>query len=272
MTNGAVKYKDFLLEYKTFGDGPEYILAFHGVGRTADDYRIFEHNMGKKYTIVAINLYHHGNSVYPENRMFDNQISKKEFIEHIDELLKQLNIDRFSIMGYSLGGRVALTCVQLFYKRINRIILIAPDGLKISHYNNFVTRTNMGKNYVKWVVKKPEEFFGWIEKLHRYKLINNRSKRMIHFHFESHERRVLLRNVISSFKNIVPNISQVARHINKYNIELVMVFGKHDFIIPIKLGTRFMRKIKSKKELHVIDASHNILTENASKQLSEIIR
>ena len=268
----TVSYKDFVFEYKLFGSGKEYLLAFHGVGREADDYKIFEKTLGEKYTIVAVNLYHHGNSVYPENRMFENQISKKEFIEHIEQLLTELKIDRFSIMGYSLGGRVALTCVQLFYKRINRIILIAPDGLKISHYNNFVTRTNMGKNYIKWLVKKPDEFFALIDKLHRYKIVNNRSKRMINFHFETHEKRVLLRNVISSFKNIIPNINKVTRYINKHNIEIVMVFGKHDFIIPIKLGTRFLKGIRSKKEMHVIDASHNILTENASKALSELIK
>ncbi len=267
-----VEYKDFALEYKLFGSGPEFLLAFHGVGRSADDFKIFEKTLGEKYTIVAINLYHHGNSVYPDNRMFDNQISKKEFLEHIEQLLQQLKIDRFAIMGYSLGGRVALTVIQLYYKRINKIILIAPDGLKISHYNNFVTRTNMGKNYIKWLVKKPEEFFALIDKLHRYKIVNNRSKRLINFHFETHEKRVLLRNVISSFKNIVPNISKVTRYINKHNIEIVMVFGKHDFIIPIKLGTRFLKNIRTKKEMHVIDASHNILTENASKALSELIK
>lgn len=268
----TVGYKDFAFEYKLFGSGPEYLIAFHGVGREADDYKIFEKTLGEKYTIVAVNLYHHGNSVYPENRMFDNQISKKEFLEHIEQLLIQLKIDRFSIMGYSLGGRVALTCLQLYYKRINKVILIAPDGLKISHYNNFVTRTNMGKNYIKWLVKKPDEFFALIDKLHRYKIVNNRNKRLINFHFETHEKRVLLRNVISSFKNIVPNINKVTRYINKHNIEIVMVFGKHDFIIPIKLGTRFLKNIKTKKEMHVIDASHNILTENASKALSELIK
>jgi pimeloyl-ACP methyl ester carboxylesterase len=267
-----IAYKEFELEYKLFGSGSEFIIAFHGFGREANDFKIFEKNLGEKFTIVAVNLYHHGNSVYPDNRMFDNQISKQEFIEHLEVLLNELKIYRFSIMGYSLGGRVALTCIQHFYARINKIILIAPDGLKTSHYNNFVTRTNMGKNYIKWVIKKPEEFFGLIDRLHSYKIVNNRTKRMINFHFETHEKRVLLRNVISSFKNIVPNISEVTHHINNYNIEIVMVFGRHDFIIPIKLGIRFLKGIRSKKQLHIIDASHNILTENASKTLSELIR
>lgn|ERR1019366_7692949 len=268
----TVSYKDFVFEYKLFGSGSEYLLAFHGFGRESDDFKIFEKTLGEKYTIVAINLYHHGNSMYPNERMFENQITKKEFIAHIEQLLTQLKIDRFSIMGYSLGGRVALTCVQFFYKRINRIILIAPDGLKISYSNNFITGTTIGKNFIKWLVKNPEKFFNGVNKLHRYKILNNRLRRMINFHFETHEKRVLLRNVISSFKNIVPNLNQITRHINKYHIEIVMIFGQHDFIIPIKLGKRFLKKIKSKKEMHIIDASHNILTENASKTLSELIK
>lgn len=267
-----VVYNDLALEYKVFGSGKEHILAFHGFGREADDYKIFEKTLGLQYTIIAVNLYHHGNSEYPESRTFINQISKKEFGFHIQKLLEENGIDKFSVMGYSLGGRVALTCVQILYKRVNRMILIAPDGLKISHYNNFTTRTSIGQNWVKWLVKNPEDFFAWIDKLNGYKIINNRTKRLINFHYETHEKRVLLRNVISTFKYVVPNINQVARHINRHNIDLVMVFGKHDFIIPVNLGKRFMKKIKKNKKMHVIDASHNILTENASKQLSELIR
>ncbi len=267
-----VAYNDFVFEYKIFGSGKEYILAFHGMGREADDYKIFENTLGENYTIIAVNLYHHGNSEYPKDRMFKNQISKKEFIAHIGVLLDKHAIDKFSVMGYSLGGRIALTCVQIYHKRINRIILIAPDGLKISPYNTWVTKTNMGRNFIKGVIKYPDVFFKRIEKLNRYKLISNRSKRMINFHFETHEKRILMRNVISSFINIIPNLFQVVRYINRYKIDLVMIFGKHDFIIPISLGKRFLKRIKTNKIMHVIDASHNILTENASKQLAELIR
>lgn len=95
---------------------------------------------------------------------------------------------------------------------------------------------------------------------------------MIVFHFETHEKRLLMRNAISTFKYIVPNLSQVVEHINKNKIELLMIFGKHDFIIPVKLGVQFLKRIKTNRKMHVIDASHNILTENASKQLSDLIK
>lgn len=266
-----VAYNNLVFEYKVFGSGDKYILAFHGLGREADDYKIFEKNLGEKYTIISVNLYHHGNSEYPEERMFKDQITKKELQLHIEKLLEEFNIESFTLMGYSLGGRVALTCVQLFSKRINRIILIAPDGLKINYYNEWVTKTKSGKNFVKGVVKHPDKFFDLIDKLNRYKLIRNSYKRNIKFHFETHEKRILMRNVISTFRNITPNLSKVTRYINSNKIDVVMIFGKHDFIIPISLGKKFLKDIKTNKKLHVIDASHNILTENASKQLSELI-
>lgn len=267
-----IAYNDFAIEYKKFGSGTEYILAFHGMGREADDFKIFEKTLGEKYTIIAVNLFHHGNSIYPEHRLFNDQISKNEFVELVEELLNKYNVGNFSVMGYSLGGRMALTLVEKVCERIDRIILIAPDGLKTSHYNNFVTNTKIGKNYMKWVVKYPDDFFRRVNNLHRYKIINNRSKRMINFHFETHEKRILMRNAISTFKNIVPTLSKVVRNINKNKIEVLMIFGKHDFIIPVKLGVQFLKRIKTNKKMHVIDASHNILTENASRQLSDLIK
>lgn len=267
----TIIYNEFTLEYKVFGDGPEYLIAFHGMGREADDFKIFEKTIGHKYSIVAVNLFHHGNSIYPEARLFRNQLTKKEFVALIEKLLAKLKVDRFTLMGYSLGGRVALTCLQLLYKRVDRIILIAPDGLKISYYNQWVTRTSMGKNFMKGVVKYPDVFFDRVERLNKIKLINNRSMRNINFHFETHEKRILMRNVISTFKKIIPNLNQVVRHINKHQIEVLLIFGKHDFIIPVQLGKRFLSRLKTNKKMHIIDASHNILTENASKQLSDLI-
>lgn len=268
----SITHNEFTLEYKMLGTGSEFLVAFHGMGREADDFKIFENTLGKKYTIIAVNLFHHGNSIYPDHRLFENQISKKEFVELVTILLEKWNIGKFSVMGYSLGARVALSCVELLDNRINRIILIAPDGLKKSYYNRFVTNTKFGKRYIKWLVNHPEAFFRRVNKLHAYKIINNRSKRMIVFHFETHEKRLLMRNAISTFKYIVPNLSQVVEHINKNKIELLMIFGKHDFIIPVKLGVQFLKRIKTNRKMHVIDASHNILTENASKQLSDLIK
>jgi pimeloyl-ACP methyl ester carboxylesterase len=248
------------------------MLAFHGMGRSADDFKIFEDSLGKRYTIVAINLFFHGNSKYPVNRIFHNQIRKDEFVALIEKLLSDLNINRFSLMGYSLGGRFVLSLVQFLDKRIDRIILIAPDGLKRSLYNDITTNTLIGKNFVKWMVKYPEAFFGTVDALHKYRLISNKVKKVIHIHFENHERRVLMRNALSSFKHINPNLRKVARNINKSTIELVMIFGKYDFIIPVKLGELFLKKIKANKKLHLINSSHNILTENASKALAELVQ
>ena len=104
MVTHSILYKGFELEYKLFGSGAEYILAFHGMGREADDFTIFENTLGKRYTIVAVNLFHHGNSKYPTDRLFHKQIKKKEFVELIEQLLLKEQINRFAIMGYSLGG------------------------------------------------------------------------------------------------------------------------------------------------------------------------
>ncbi len=271
MSTYKIIYKDFELEYKLFGSGSGYMLAFHGVGRSADDFKIFENTLGKKYTIVAVNLFYHGNSLYPKDRMFHNQITKKELIELIEALLLKLNINRFSLMGYSLGGRFSFTIAQFLHKRIDRLILIAPDGLTKMTYNKFTTETNVGKKFVQFMIRRPVAFFKIINFLHQYKIIPNRQKKLITAHLETHERRLLLRNVISSFKYIVPNLKKVIENINSENIDITMIFGKYDFIIPVKLGEDFLKNITSNKKLHLINSSHNILTENASKTLSELI-
>jgi esterase/lipase len=100
-------------------------------------------------------------------------------------------------------------------------------------------------------------------------LISNKGKKVIKIHFGSHDKRLLMRNALSCLKYIEPFLLRVIKNINKNNIEVIMVFGKFDFIIPVKLGIRFMKKIKSKKQMYVIDGSHNILIDKNASFIAE---
>ena len=74
------RYKDFVLEYIVFGNGPEKMLALHGFGRNANDFLVFEDALKDKYTVFSFAIFHHGKSEYPDNRIHSNTLQKQELI------------------------------------------------------------------------------------------------------------------------------------------------------------------------------------------------
>lgn len=56
-------------------------------------------------------------------------------MERISEsFLLNFGIEKFGLIGYSMGGRIVLVTMELMYQRINSVLLIAPDGLKINPF------------------------------------------------------------------------------------------------------------------------------------------
>ena len=115
-----------MLSYRRFGDGNKMLFCFHGYGEDALTFSFLEKNLGNEFTLIALDFPFHGLTEWNE-----------EFLLRIDELIEIMNkissVQSFSILGYSMGGRVALKLLQIIPDRIEKIILLAPDGL----HNNF---------------------------------------------------------------------------------------------------------------------------------------
>jgi 2-succinyl-6-hydroxy-2,4-cyclohexadiene-1-carboxylate synthase len=78
--------------------------------------------------VVVIDILGHGKSSSPQAvSRYDIELVAKD----IDNVLTALHIDTLTLVGYSMGGRLALTYAMLFPKKINRLILESTSpGLK----------------------------------------------------------------------------------------------------------------------------------------------
>lgn len=82
---------------------------------------------GKVHT-VAIDLWGHGHSDKPEN---SSDYSMERQTADLEQLFNRLELTKFTLVGYSMGGRTALGYATSFPKRIQRLVLeSASPGLK----------------------------------------------------------------------------------------------------------------------------------------------
>ncbi len=152
------------LHYRRLGNGPETLLAFHGIGQTgAACYTSFAEELGDRYSIIAFDLPFHGETK-GHNRSGDFPMTPAHWKDFLDDFLTNTGIDRFSIAGFSLGGRFALVTFQLFPERINTMYLMAPDGIRIHPLYRLTTQTAAGRRLLHWSLQRPGCLFkiaGW---------------------------------------------------------------------------------------------------------------
>ncbi len=262
----SVSAQGFSWEYFKFGKGPEILFAFHGFDNDANDFRIFEDDFGERYTIIAVNLFFHGNSDTPTHHAED-EFSPEILQDLFSQLLYAVSCQRFSFLGFSLGGRIIMELTKHFADRIDRILLLAPDGLKISPWYVFITNTAIGKRLFKRLVFNPNRFILLSKIFHKTGLIGEKQYLFALANFDTLEKRKKVYNVWMIFRHILPKPEDVG-HILKANpLPIDIYFGKRDTIIREGFGTYFNKKSGYQAKIHVLDAGHNLMKDRIVQEL-----
>ncbi len=262
-----ISYKGFHWEYETYGSGTEILFAFHGFGNHCSDFKILEPSLGKKYKIISFNLPYHGKS-FIDASVVDKSISKEELRELLLQFLLQHQVTRFSLMGYSLGGKIVLQLIELFPDQVNTVFLFAPDGIKNNWSNGFVTRNKIGRGIYQRIINDPSRFLRFVKMLKQMNLVHEKFSDFIHHSLNTREKRQQVWDVWMCFRDIKPNISNIQYLVNEHSISIHLFFGKHDHIIPPSIGKNFIRRLKNKSALHIVDTGHIMLKEKMNYYLS----
>lgn len=258
---------DFTIDYAIFGDGPQILLAFHGFGRSYDDFKFLTPFLKTNYTIYGVNIFHHGKSAYPQGRISENTLSNDELAKIFGAFVDQLGIDRFSLMGYSLGGKVALSITEYLATRVDNLVLVAPDGIHINKWYKFAALNPIGRTFARGVVKRPKPFFRLADFLKWSKIVPPHLHRFAYIHLETHEKRKLVYDVWMTFRKVDPDIPKIQSLINEHAITCSLIFGKYDRVIPPHIGKRFAAGLDQENALKIMESGHILLNDELGDYL-----
>lgn len=250
--------------YYTFGNGPEPLLAFHGFGQSGKEFAVFEKYLGDKFTIYSFDVLHHGKSEYHGKPITDSDLE-----ELINSFTKNNSIDKFSLIGFSLGGKVVLKLVELFHERLNNVILLSPDGLKINPLYRFSTVTSTGRFLFRGFIKNPAPVSKTALLLKNMKILDPKIYNFVHSQIYSKEMREKIYKVWITYQNINPDLDKIAELVNKNTFRFLLIFGKHDRVIHPKYGERFIRKLKDKNVFVLLNTGHQLISAKVAEYLHE---
>ncbi len=252
--------------YYTFGNGAEPLLAFHGFGQDGKEFQVFEKYLGDKFTIYAFDALHHGNSEYDGEPLTENDLK-----ELIDAFTKQHSIERFSLIGFSMGGKLVLKLIELFHQRLNKAILLSPDGLKVNPLYRFSTVTPAGRFLFRGFIKNPAPVSKTALLLKNMKILDPKIYNFMYSQIRTKELREKIYKVWITYQNINPDLDKIAALVNKNTFRFLLVFGKHDRVIHPKYGERFIEKLKDKNVFMLLNTGHQLISEKVGEILKEKI-
>lgn len=250
------------MAYQKIGNGPAILLAFHGFGQTKEIFKPLNTSLGAQFTIFAIDLFFHGNSQYVGHQL----LKKQDWQRFIAAFLEEQHIGRFSLMGFSLGGRFSLAIVESFADRLDQLILLAPDGITRSPWYRLATGSVVGRGLFRYVLRHLSMLNVFGHTLTRLGLLNKTAMRFAEISLGTPEQRKLVYQSWTQFRLITPNLTTLSKLLNENPVQVRFFTGAFDRIVPGSYILPLTKRLRH-YELTVLKTGHNHLIELASTTL-----
>jgi pimeloyl-ACP methyl ester carboxylesterase len=251
--------------YTRLGDGPLIACCLHGYGETGASFGQLAELLKKAYTLFLIDLPHHGLSTH-----CSGTFSAQDLSIFLLQLAAQEGFgqEKIALIGYSLGGRLAMDFAEKFPSAVKRLILLAPDGLRKHFWYTLSTSTRLGNRLFAATMKNPAWLFAMMRWAEAGRLLK---KSVINFnlqYLDQPEERAKLYQRLTCFRLASPNINRLNRRIKDQPIPSLLVLGVFDKIIPPSQAENLTAP---PVKLMLLEAGHRLLQPPFTTTIAKMI-
>ena len=263
------------LHYYEYGSGEQLLLAFHGFGMKGTQFKVLEEAFGRQFRIISFDLFFHGDTLLKDSSV--GQVRKGLRAKNISDLITQFlaemfpDVEKFSILSYSIGTRVALSLIENIPSRIKSAYLIAPDGLEPNQLLNFGGRNFLVNRTFYKLVFSPKAINFLLNLLLKTRYIDDSLHRILKGEFGTTETRLTCYNTVTYFSQLSFDRKKIAKNINDYHLDAHFYFGKKDKLFSHRIGERFARLL-NKPNMHVFDEGHELVNLKMNDYLKHQLR
>lgn len=252
-----IPYRSSKLHYYVWGAGPAMLFAFHGYGESASSFAFLGEALDPDHTLIAIDLPFHGQTSWREGLSF-TPLQLYEIMETIAARHHQAG--SWGLIGYSMGGRIALQLAENHPGSIDKLVLLAPDGLKVNIWYWLATHTAPGNLLFRWTMRWPGWLFLLLRISHALRLVNPGIYKFAVHYIDDRSVRHDLYTRWTAMRKFRPDPAAVAAVIRRRQLRVDLVYGRYDRIIRWETAERFRnRGISDLCRLIVLDTGHQLL-------------
>lgn len=246
------------MNYKIEGNG-ETLVFIHGLSDSLIYWEFLASNLKRDYQVLRYDLRGHGDC-----ELGDDEITMDTYVGDLYNLLSELNIDDVVLVGFSLGGAIALDFAVKYPEIVSSLVLMSTfhkaDGHLVEVLNNFKKALNDSFN----------KFYDLILPMVLCPNVID----------DNREELDLLKEIASQNANTEAYINAVdvcldfdiEDDLSKINIPTLILAGQYDDISPLKLQKEMQSKIKYSKLIVFDDTKHNLLVGKNNEKILNILK
>jgi pimeloyl-ACP methyl ester carboxylesterase len=119
------------LAVESHGNG-EPLVLIHGLGSAATAWKPLTKLLVNDFQVITVDLPGHGNSPFSLNQPMDPASLAKLVVKNV----KGLGIEKFNLIGNSLGGWISLEMAANHEENIKSVVALAPAGLWLTPFTS----------------------------------------------------------------------------------------------------------------------------------------
>lgn len=269
MQTAFITYQSSQITYSYGGSGEKLLLCLHGYGESEKNFHFLEKYLPVGYRLLAIDLPFHGSTQWDGGLHF----STNDLLTIINSICGQQEYNgQLSIAGFSMGGRAALALLEEIPAQIDKVILMAPDGLKVNFWYRLATRTMIGNRLFRFTMHHPQWFMLLLRAGNAAGLINQSIYKFTRYYIHDKKIRQELYNRWTCMRSIRPDLNVIKRSVAQYGIPVRLLYGQYDRIIRHERGEKFRHGIESFCTLRIIPTGHQVLQEKNAAVIIELLQ
>lgn len=201
MSRKFISYKQSNISYLRSGSGLQPVICLHGFNEDACSFAVLE-NKNNRYAVFSIDAPFHGATQWREGLHY----SPADLYAIIGIILKTEGFapkEAFTLIGFSLGGRLALSFYEHYPQSIKQLVLIAPDGLKVNGWYWLAAHTSIGNRAFHFTMHHPGWFIRMAGLFSRLGIINTGVKKFVVQYLSQDAVRNILYKAWTAFRFLI---------------------------------------------------------------------
>lgn len=245
------------LHYKVEGSGKAVVFV-HGLSDNLNYWEVLASTLKKEYLVIRYDLPGHGQS-----ELGDGEITIDSYVEDLANLLDELNVDNFNLIGFSLGGVIAMDFAIKYPEKVDSLVLMSTFSKFDDHlrkvFTDFKNALNIGF----------EEFYDLILPMVLCPKVIEDNRDELEF----------LKSLAMQNANVQAYIKAVGAcydfdaedELPKIDIPAMVLAGKYDEITTVDIQRKIHEKIDGSEFIIFDDVKHNLLVGKNNEKILELL-
>ena len=246
------------MNYKLEGSG-ETIVFIHGLSDNLLYWEFLASNLKNDYQVLRIDVRGHGGS-----ELGNDEISIELFVNDLYSLLKELDISKVHLIGFSLGGAVALEFTVMYPETVDSLVLMS-SFCKVGE-----DLANVFVKFRKSLEISFEEFYNLILPMVLCSDVIDNNK----------EELEMLKDIASQTADTDAYIKaidacldfNVESELSEINVSTLVLAGRYDDITSVKSQIELKNKIRNSKIFIFDNLKHNLLVGENNQEILDILK